>query len=100
MSTTCSWPKPGSLAAVATSDGTHKGKIVRLRDDGSVPEDNPFVGRAHPPTRSTPEARRAGLRMRDVSGSGPCPGHASAVHGTPGCSATRRAAARRSTPRR
>ena len=25
--------------------GSHLGKIVRLRDDGSVPEDNPFVGR-------------------------------------------------------
>jgi glucose/arabinose dehydrogenase len=25
---------------------THKGKIVRLRDDGSVPDDNPFVGRS------------------------------------------------------
>ena len=24
----------------------HKGKILRLRDDGSVPPDNPFVGRA------------------------------------------------------
>jgi glucose/arabinose dehydrogenase len=25
---------------------THKGKIVRLNDDGTVPADNPFVGRA------------------------------------------------------
>jgi len=25
--------------------GSHKGKILRLNDDGSVPEDNPFVGR-------------------------------------------------------
>ena len=25
---------------------SHIGKIVRLRDDGSVPPDNPFVGRA------------------------------------------------------
>jgi aldose sugar dehydrogenase len=25
---------------------THMGKIVRLRDDGAVPRDNPFVGRA------------------------------------------------------
>jgi glucose/arabinose dehydrogenase len=24
----------------------HKGKVLRLRDDGSVPSDNPFVGRA------------------------------------------------------
>jgi aldose sugar dehydrogenase len=26
--------------------GTHIGKILRIRDDGSVPPDNPFVGRA------------------------------------------------------
>jgi glucose/arabinose dehydrogenase len=26
--------------------GTHKGKIVRLNDDGTVPADNPFAGRA------------------------------------------------------
>ena len=25
--------------------GTHLGKIVRLRDDGSVPKDNPFIGK-------------------------------------------------------
>ncbi|HMP89023.1 MAG TPA: PQQ-dependent sugar dehydrogenase [Kiritimatiellia bacterium] len=29
---------------------THHGKVIRIRDDGSVPEDNPFAGRdqAHP----------------------------------------------------
>jgi glucose/arabinose dehydrogenase len=26
--------------------GTHLGKIVRLRDDGSLPKDNPFIGKA------------------------------------------------------
>ena len=26
--------------------GSHQGKILRLNDDGSVPQDNPFVGRA------------------------------------------------------
>jgi len=26
--------------------GSHAGKVLRLRDDGSVPPDNPFVGRA------------------------------------------------------
>src|SRR5262245_44677292 len=26
--------------------GTHKGKILRLNDDGSIPSDNPFLGRA------------------------------------------------------
>jgi glucose/arabinose dehydrogenase len=29
----------------AQDPGSHGGKVVRLRDDGSVPEDNPFVGR-------------------------------------------------------
>jgi glucose/arabinose dehydrogenase len=26
--------------------GDHNGSVIRLRDDGSVPDDNPFVGRA------------------------------------------------------
>ena len=29
----------------AQSPSTHGGKVLRLRDDGSVPSDNPFVGR-------------------------------------------------------
>ncbi len=29
----------------AQNPGTHFGSVVRLNDDGSVPEDNPFVGR-------------------------------------------------------
>jgi glucose/arabinose dehydrogenase len=36
----------------------HKGKVIRLRDDGSVPKDNPFVGR--PGAR--PEIFAYGLR--------------------------------------
>jgi glucose/arabinose dehydrogenase len=30
----------------AQDPGHHKGKVLRLRDDGTVPPDNPFVGRA------------------------------------------------------
>jgi glucose/arabinose dehydrogenase len=30
----------------AQNTGDHGGKVVRLRDDGSVPPDNPFVGKA------------------------------------------------------
>jgi glucose/arabinose dehydrogenase len=30
----------------AQNPGDHGGKVVRLRDDGSVPPDNPFVGKA------------------------------------------------------
>ena len=29
----------------AQDPGSHAGKVLRLRDDGSVPDDNPFVGR-------------------------------------------------------
>jgi glucose/arabinose dehydrogenase len=35
-----------SLRSRAQSLSSHIGKILRLRDDGSVPPDNPFVGRA------------------------------------------------------
>lgn len=31
---------------LAQDSSNHVGKAVRLRDDGSVPDDNPFVGRA------------------------------------------------------
>ena len=37
---------PGSPAVNRAQDpGDYAGKVVRLRDDGSVPPDNPFVGR-------------------------------------------------------
>ena len=32
-------------ASRAQDPGSHAGKVLRLRDDGSVPDDNPFVGR-------------------------------------------------------
>lgn len=34
-----------SYMAEAQNLGTHLGSILRLNDDGSVPEDNPFIGR-------------------------------------------------------
>jgi glucose/arabinose dehydrogenase len=38
---------PTKLATHPAQDlSSHQGKIVRLNDDGSVPSDNPFVGRA------------------------------------------------------
>jgi len=38
---------PGSPAVKRAQDpGDYAGKIVRLRDDGTIPPDNPFVGRA------------------------------------------------------
>ncbi len=36
----------GNIANVAQEPGSLRGKVLRVRDDGSVPSDNPFVGRA------------------------------------------------------
>jgi len=36
----------GNLSNLAQEPGSLRGKILRLRDDGAVPSDNPFVGRA------------------------------------------------------
>ena len=33
-------------AALAQDPNSHAGKVLRLREDGSAPDDNPFVGRA------------------------------------------------------
>ena len=34
-----------NIGKMAQEPGSHIGKIVRLKDDGSVPPDNPFVGK-------------------------------------------------------
>jgi glucose/arabinose dehydrogenase len=40
-------PPTGNLAAHPAQDlSNHHGKVIRLHDDGRVPADNPFVGRA------------------------------------------------------
>ena len=36
----------GNIPKVSQDPASLRGKILRLRDDGSVPDDNPFVGRA------------------------------------------------------
>jgi aldose sugar dehydrogenase len=36
----------GNIGTMAQDPASLRGKILRLRDDGSVPDDNPFVGRA------------------------------------------------------
>jgi aldose sugar dehydrogenase len=36
----------GNIGKVSQDPASLRGKILRLRDDGSVPSDNPFVGRA------------------------------------------------------
>ena len=35
-----------NIGKMAQDPGSHIGKILRIRDDGSVPPDNPFVGKA------------------------------------------------------
>jgi len=42
----CNGSDDNSLRMKAQDVGNHVGKTLRLRDDGSVPPDNPFVGRA------------------------------------------------------
>jgi glucose/arabinose dehydrogenase len=42
----CTGTEDNSLRMKAQSLANHVGKTLRLRDDGSVPPDNPFVGRA------------------------------------------------------
>jgi glucose/arabinose dehydrogenase len=42
----CTGTEDNSLRLKAQSLANHVGKTLRLRDDGSVPADNPFVGRA------------------------------------------------------
>src|SRR5579885_2013078 len=42
----CTGTEDNSLRMKAQSLENHVGKTLRLRDDGSVPPDNPFVGRA------------------------------------------------------
>jgi glucose/arabinose dehydrogenase len=42
----CTGTEDNSLRMKAQDLGTHVGKTLRIRDDGSVPPDNPFVGRA------------------------------------------------------
>jgi aldose sugar dehydrogenase len=43
----CTGTEDNSLRMKAQDLGNHVGKTLRIRDDGSVPPDNPFVGRAN-----------------------------------------------------
>jgi glucose/arabinose dehydrogenase len=42
----CTGTEDNSLRMKAQDLGSHVGKTLRIRDDGTVPPDNPFVGRA------------------------------------------------------
>src|ERR1051325_11720290 len=58
------------LKTPAQDETRHWGKILRLRDDGSVPQDNPFVGRGgyRPEIFSTGHRNPQGLAVHPVTG--------------------------------
>ena len=60
----------GANDEIAQDPGSHFGKIVRLRDDGTVPPDNPFVGRAghKPEIYSLGHRNMLGLTVHPVTG--------------------------------
>jgi glucose/arabinose dehydrogenase len=60
----------GANDDVAQQGNSHNGKIVRLRDDGSVPADNPFVGRAgfKPEIFSVGHRNMLGLTVHPATG--------------------------------
>ncbi len=64
-------PPRGDLAAHPAQDrSNHAGTIVRLRDDGSVPDDNPFVGQdgIHPEIWSYGHRSPQGLVIHPETG--------------------------------
>jgi aldose sugar dehydrogenase len=60
----------GANDEVAQNPNSHFGKIIRLRDDGSVPRDNPFVGRAghKPEIYSLGHRNMLGLTVHPATG--------------------------------
>jgi aldose sugar dehydrogenase len=60
----------GAVDDVAQKPNDHTGKIVRLRDDGSVPPDNPFVGKAgyKPEIYSLGHRNQLGLAVHPLTG--------------------------------
>ena len=60
----------GAVDDVAQKTSSHFGKMVRLRDDGSVPPDNPFVGRPEykPEIYSLGHRNMLGLTVHPATG--------------------------------
>jgi glucose/arabinose dehydrogenase len=60
----------GAVDDVAQTTNSHFGKMIRLRDDGSVPPDNPFVGRPEykPEIYSLGHRNMLGLAVHPVTG--------------------------------
>jgi glucose/arabinose dehydrogenase len=60
----------GAVDEVAQKTNSHFGKMIRLRDDGTVPPDNPFVGRPEykPEIYSLGHRNMLGLTVHPVTG--------------------------------
>ena len=60
----------GERRPLAQDPSAHAGKVLRLRDDGSVPADNPFVGRAgyKPEIYSLGHRNQQGLAIHPETG--------------------------------
>jgi glucose/arabinose dehydrogenase len=60
----------GANDEIAQNPESHTGKIIRLRDDGTVPPDNPFVGRAghRPEIYSIGHRNMLGLTVHPTTG--------------------------------
>lgn len=65
------WPSTGELAAHPAQDlSNHNGTTIRLHDDGRVPGDNPFVGRAgaHPEIWTLGHRNAQGMAVHPETG--------------------------------
>jgi glucose/arabinose dehydrogenase len=60
----------GNVGKVSQDPGSLRGKLLRLNDDGSVPQDNPFVGRQgfRPETYTLGHRNTLGLIVHPVTG--------------------------------
>jgi glucose/arabinose dehydrogenase len=60
----------GSQGENAQNPNAHAGKVLRLRDDGTIPDDNPFVGKANrkPEVYTLGHRSTLGLAVHPVTG--------------------------------
>jgi glucose/arabinose dehydrogenase len=62
----CDNSEDNSLRMKAQDLSNHVGKTLRIRDDGTIPPDNPFVGRQARSPRSTPTGTATGTGSRST----------------------------------
>ena len=62
--------RSGTTGPLAQDPSSHAGKVLRLREDGSAPDDNPFVGRAgyKPEIYSVGHRNQLGLAFHPETG--------------------------------